>query len=123
MHGHQVEHPRWRLVSADRGRRVQRIACRLAQELGLHEQVAERRVRSVGRGGREDDLGVARHLDRARRRATRLVMRDAAQLDVVLGRDADLGVRVDVAVAAAELGAGLRRRSPRSSSARWSVGW
>ena len=33
----------------ERGRRVHRIACCVADELGLHEQVAERRVRRVGR--------------------------------------------------------------------------
>ena len=38
----------------------------------------------------------------------RLVSADPAELDVVLGRDADFDVGVDVAVAAAELGAALR---------------
>ena len=34
-----------------------------------------------------------------------LVMRDAAQLDIVFGRDGDLGVGLEAAIAAAELGA------------------
>ena len=79
----------------------------LAHELGLHEQVAERRMRASAARRRQHDLGVAGQLDRARRVAA-VGDADAAQLDVVFGRDADLGVRVDVAVAAAEFGAALR---------------
>ena len=89
------------------GRRVHRIACRGADELGLDEQVAERGVRRVGGRRRQHHLGEARQLDRARRPAA-VGDADPAQLDVVLGRDADLDVRVDVAIAAAELGAALR---------------
>ena len=42
---------------------------RSRDDLGLHEQVAERRVQRVGRRRREHDLGVAGDLDRARVRA------------------------------------------------------
>ena len=52
--------------SAERGRRVQRIACRSRTQFRLHEQIAERRVRQVvGRRG-QDHLGIAGQLDGAR---------------------------------------------------------
>ena len=75
-------------------------------DLRLDEEVAEGRVGGVGGRRRHDYLRIARHLDRApRARAIRYP--DAPDLDVVLRRDGDLRMRVDLAIAAPVLGARL----------------
>ena len=105
VHRHQLHHPRRGLLGRARAACAEHGG-RPRQDLGLHEELAEGRVQRVGRHRREHDLAVARDLDRAPQIA---VVGDAvaAQLDVVLRRDGDLGVGVDVAVAAPELGAAL----------------
>ena len=70
-------------------------------ELGLDEQLAERRVREVVLGTRQHDLGVAGHLDLARLRAA-VGDRQPPHLHVVFRRHGDLELRFDVGVAAAE---------------------
>ena len=106
VHHHEVEQE-WRLVLIRPGPARAEDRLTGAQDFRLDEQVAEGRVRRVRRGGGEDDFRVTRDLDRPR--LTRAVVDgDAAQLDVVLGRDGDLRVRIEVAVAAAKLGPGLR---------------
>ncbi len=101
VHGHQVKHPRGRLVERS-GAGDCRGSPAAPDDLGLNEEIAERGMERVRRGGGENDLRVARHLDlSALARAVRDV--DAAHLDVILRRDGDLRVRVEVVVAAAEL--------------------
>ena len=62
------------LVARPRPARAQDGASR-ADDLGLHEQVAERRVQRIGGRGGEHDLGVADDLDPARGASPRFVMR------------------------------------------------
>ena len=92
MRDHQVEHRRRRLVGCARPSRAQDRAAR-ADDLGLDEEVGERTMRRIGRGRREDDFGVARHLDRALRPAA-IADVHPSELDVVFGRDDDLRMRV-----------------------------
>ena len=66
VHGHQVKHP-GRLLARERGRRVQRIARCCADDLGLHEEIAERRMQCVRGGRREDDFRVTGDVDRSAR--------------------------------------------------------
>ena len=92
---HQVQHERRLLVRRSRPSRAQNRVP-LMDDLSLHEQIRECGMRSVSGCGREHDLGIARHLDRP------LVTRTVAnmhppELDIVLGRYDDLGVRVVVA--------------------------
>ena len=79
----------------------------LGDELGLHEQVLEGRVRDVGRLRREGDLRVRRQLDLASVRAE-VGQRHAADLRVVLRRHDDGQAGRDRAVATGELGVILR---------------
>src|ERR1017187_3798324 len=88
----------------------------LAQNLRLHEQVAERRMQRVGRRRRQDHLGVAGYFN-SLSRAGRVGDADAPQLDIVLRRNGDLGMRVEAAVAAPELRA--RIREDRFVTVRW----
>ena len=91
-----VEHPR-RLLVGRAGTPPAQDGPVVGQYLGLHEQVAEGAMREIGVLRRQDDLGVARHLD-VSRVVGQVGERDAADLDVVLGRHADLGVRFDVVI-------------------------
>jgi hypothetical protein len=63
---HQVEHPRRRLVQRARPARAQ-DGVALGDDLGLHEEIGEGRVKRVGGRRREDDFGVAGDLERAPR--------------------------------------------------------
>jgi ribosomal protein L18 len=103
--GQQVEHPGHLFARRARTPRAEdRLA--LGQDFGLHEQVAEGAVRKVGIQRRQHHFRVARHLDAAA--AGRLVGEgDATDLDVVLGRHADLRVRFDRIVAPPVFGARL----------------
>ena len=103
VHRDQMEHPWSRVVLSLRTAMAQDRLLR-AQQFGLHEQLAEGRMHGVGCRGRKHHFGVAGQLDRAARTAA-VGDRDAAQLDVVLGRHHDFGVGVDVVLAATEFGA------------------
>ena len=76
------------------------------QEFGLHEQIAEGGMGSVRRRRREHDFGVTGQLDDAPR-AGKIGDGHPAQLDVVLGRDADVGVNFQTRRVLAKLGASL----------------
>ena len=95
-----VERPRRRLVGAARPPAEQQAGA-LRVELGLDEQLAERRVGEIVLGTREHDLGVAGDLDLARPVAA-VGDRQPAHLDVVFRRHGDLQLRLEVAVAAPE---------------------
>ena len=77
--------------------------------LRLHEELGESRVRGVGGGRRQHELGVRRDLD-VPRAAAGVRDRDAAYLGVVLRRDDDLERRGDRSVVPDELGAILGER-------------
>ena len=102
---HEMEHPGRRLAARARAPRAEDGAL-VRDDLGLDEEVAERRVQRVGGRGGERHLRVARHLDRPARAAA-VGQAQPAQLDIVLGRHGDLGVALDLVRPAAELGAGL----------------
>ena len=73
----------------------------VGQVLGFDEQLAERRVGEVVGRGREDDLGVAGHVELADARAV-VADRDPPHLDVVFGRDRDVELCRQVLVAPPE---------------------
>ena len=100
VHRHQVQHPRRLLAARARPARAQDRLPR-GHDLGLHEQVAERRMQRVRGSGGEHHFGVAGHLD-GPRAAGAVGDAHPAQLDVILGRHDDLGVRVEIRVVAAE---------------------
>ena len=116
VHRHHVHHPRRALGAGPRATRAQDALVR-RHELGLDEQVRERRVRCIGARLGQHHLGVARQLDRAPGAAA-VGQRDAAELDVVLGRDRDLHVRLDLVIRAAELRAPLREDRLVAATAR-----
>ena len=103
MHRHQLERYRRVLVARARPARAQNRGAPL-DDLGLHEQVAERGVQRVGCRRRQHHFGIARDFYRAARAAA-VGDAHAAQLDVVLGRNDDLGMRLDIEIAPAKLGA------------------
>ncbi len=80
-------------------------------DLALHEQIAERRMQRIGGGRRQHHFGVAGDFDAARRVAP-VGDADPAQFDVVLRRDDDIGVGLEIEIIApvmpAEFGAAFR---------------
>ena len=101
VHCHEVKHPRYGLIlgawpagTEDRPLRP--------EDLGLDKEVAERRVQRISGRRSENDFRVARHLELSFSAGT-VGDADSAQLDIILRRDDDLGVHVDIIVAAAEL--------------------
>ena len=100
-----MEHPRRFFAGCTRPARAQN-GLRVAENLGVHEQITEGPVREVGIQWREDDLRVAGQLDDAGL-GREIRQRDAADLDVVFWRYGNLRMRVDVVVAAAIFGAAL----------------
>ena len=100
MHRHQMQHPGRPLVGRARSPRTENGAA-VAQDLGLHEQVAEGRMQIV-RGRRcNHHFSVAGDIDFAA--LPRAVGdADAAQFDIVLRRDDDLGIGLETDFAAAD---------------------
>ncbi len=97
-----VHRPGRKLVGGARPPAAQQ--CRAFRKVfGLEEQLEERRVREIVGGGPEHDLDQARDLDLAQAVAA-VDQRDAADLDVVLGRHDDLEPRLDAVVRALEHG-------------------
>ena len=79
----------------------------MADDLGLNKEIAERRMQCVrGRRG-QDHFRVTRYVDLSAGPGA-IGNGDAAQLDVVLGRNGDLRIGVKVLLAAAELGSPFR---------------
>ena len=92
--------------------RQQHLACGVV--LGLDEELRERGMRGVRRGLDERHLAVRRDVDPPRTIAA-ILERQAAYLDRVVGHDADVESRRDVAVGALEMrDAGLVRRPVRA---------
>ncbi|MNM49877.1 hypothetical protein D3C81_608940 [compost metagenome] len=105
MHGQHMAHPRHcvllraRPPGADNG--LQR-----ADQFGLHEQLAERRVQGIAQGRCQHHLGVAGQLQGALF-VTMIGQVQASQFDVVLGRNGYFGMAVEVAFTDAEFGAAI----------------
>ena len=115
---HQVEHP-WRLLAVCARAARAEDGLRLAENLGLHKKIAERRVREIGVQRSDDDFRVTGQLDGAGPACT-IRQRHAAHFDVILRRHGDFRVCINVVVAAAKFGAALHkdrlvfiRRMPR----------
>ncbi len=106
MHGHQVKHPGHGFAEgAGPAGAEDRLA--LGEDLRLNKEVAERRMQRV-RGRRcENDFRVTRDLDRPARPGA-VGDGDSAEFDIILGRDGDFRMRVEVVVAAAELCSRMR---------------
>ena len=102
VHRQQMEHPRRRFAVRPGPARAQdRLLLR--QQRGLHEQVAERRMQVVGDRRCQHHFGIRRDLDGAPRTGA-IGDAQAAQFDVVLWRNRDLGMAVEVELAAAVFG-------------------
>jgi hypothetical protein len=92
----------------------------LAENLGFDKQFAERRVRRVRGRQCEHDFRVTRYIDRpASVRAVADV--DSAELDVIIRRNGDLGLRLDIVITTAERRPTLRETASQVP-ARLSVG-
>ncbi len=107
MHGHEVTHP-WRLLVEGAGPARAEDRLPLANDLGLNKEIAERRMQRVRGRGCEHDFRVTRDLDRSA--GPRAVGdADSTQFDVIFRRHHDLGMRLDIVVAAAKLSPSLRK--------------
>ena len=98
---HQMQHPGRRFLARARPARAQ-DGLPGVHDLGLHEQVAERRVQGVRGSGGEHHFRIAGHFDGAAR-AGAVGDANPAQFDVILGRHHDFRVGVELRVVAAEL--------------------
>ena len=76
-------------------------------DLGLHEEIAERRMEYIRRRRRENHFRVARDVDRPGNPGPASDV-DPAHFDIVFGRNYDLGVRLEIEISAAELCTPLR---------------
>ena len=94
LRGHQMEHPRRFLAGRARPARAEN-GLRVTEDLGLHEQIAEGRVREVGVQRSDDDFRVTGQLDGAGL-GRKIRQRYAADFDVVFGRHGDFRVGVNV---------------------------
>ena len=104
--GHQMKHPR-RVLVVGAGAAGAEDRLPLIDDLRLDKKIAERRMQRVCGRRSKHDLRVTRDLDLSACPAA-VGDRDPAQLDIILGRNSDLGVRVKVVVPAAKLGAAFR---------------
>ena len=98
----QVAHPRHRFAAGARSAGADN-GLQGRHQLGLHKQVAERRVQGIGQGRGEHHFGVTGDLDGATH-AGAVGQGDTAQLDIVLGGDDDLGMGIEVPFPHAKFG-------------------
>ena len=111
VHRHQVQHP-GRLLAEGAGPARAQDRAPLPQDFGLHEKIAEGRMQRV-RGRRCDHhFGVARDVDFPALSRS-IGDADPAQLDIILRRYDDLGMRLEIAIAGAN--ESRRRNSARPS--------
>ena len=110
--------PRSRGSPGERRRRVARSAPSSGEILGLHEQLREGRMRGVGGGRREHELGVGGDLDLARRGCPLFVSDTRRTSASSSGETTTSSVVVSVPSRPDELGAVLGERRPRSCRAR-----
>lgn len=105
VHRHQMQHPRLRFVVPARAPRAQQCLL-VGQDFGLHEQIAESRMRLVGLRRRQHHFGVGGDFDHPRLPRT-VTDAQPAQLHIVLGGNGDFQMAVVALVAALELGLGV----------------
>ncbi len=105
VHRHQMEHPRWHFVVRTRPARAQHGLLG-GQDLALHEQVAEGRVRIVGGRRCQYHFGIGGDFHGARATAA-VGQPQAPEFDVVLGGDGHLQVALATVKRAAEFGLGV----------------
>ncbi len=103
MHGHQVKHPRHLLFARAWASSTENCTPPL-DDLGLHEQIAERRVQRVRVRRRKNHFRVARDVDRTSN-SRPVCDVDPAHLDIVDRGYHDLCVRLEVEIPAPKLGA------------------
>ena len=103
---HQVQQPR-RFFLLGTGAARAKQGGRFLREFGLHEKIAERRMRRVRVLPGEHHFGVTRQFNLSRRRRA-VGDRDASQLHVIFRRHADLGVDFNARLAMAKFRARLR---------------
>ena len=85
----------------------------IAHDLGFDKELCKRRVRRIGGRRRQHDLRVTRQVDRPALTGN-VGDGNSAHLDVILGRNGDLGARVDPVIATAEHRAPVRKNRFRS---------
>ena len=100
MHRHQMQHPGRMFFMRTRAAGAQNCLA-VANNLGLHEQIAEGRMSCVRRGAGQNHFRVARQFNRASE-SGKVPDADSAQLDVVFGRNGHFGVRFQLKVASAK---------------------
>src|SRR5512141_895171 len=102
-----MTHP-WRGLVEGAGAASTENRLPLANDLGLHKEIAERRMQRVRCRGCEHDFRVTRDLDRS---AGPRAVGDAGstQFDVIFRRHCDLGMRLDIVIAATKLSPSLRK--------------
>ena len=106
-HGHQMQHPgRVFLVRTGPSRTEDHVS--VFDDFRLHEQIGKGRMRGVGGGWSENHFGIAGQLNRARNLCA-VRDRAAPDFDVVFGRDGNLRVHPDIAVASPVFGTSLRK--------------
>ena len=100
-----MKHPRHVLVDGARPAGAENSLPAL-DDFGLHEQIAEGRMQRIRSRGRENDFRITCDVD-GPAGPRPIGDLDAAELDVVLGRNHDLGMRLQIEVSAAKLRAPL----------------
>ena len=120
LQAQRMERPRAGVAGIARPAMTQQRGA-VGQVLGFDEDLAERRMGEVVGRRREDDLGVARHVDLADARAV-IAHGDPAHFDVVFDRDGDIQLCRDVVVPAPEAWRGRRRTRRRTRRARVATG-
>ena len=101
-----MKHP-WRIVADRAGPARAENRLLRANDFGLNKKIAECRMQRVGGRRCEDDFCVARYIDGSSYFGP-VGDADSAQFDVILRRNSDLGMGVQLAAAGAELGPRLR---------------
>jgi len=119
---HEMEHP-GRTLPGSAGATGAEDGLRSGQNLGLDEEIAESGVCEIGVRRCEDDFGIARQFDAALVRRE-ICQGDAADFDIVFGRNGDLGVGVDLFVTASIFGPALDENGlvMVRLAARWLIG-
>jgi hypothetical protein len=100
MNGHQVKHPR-RLLAVGTGPASAEDRLPLVDNFCLNKKIAESRMQRIRNRRFENHFSVACHFNRpAGPRPVGYV--DAAQFNVIFGRNADLSMCIELLVTAAE---------------------
>ena len=106
MNCQQVKHP-WRILGLRTGSSRTQDCLPRGDDFGLHEQVAERRVRCIGGVRREHHLRIAGDFNGATG-ASAVIDVYAPHLDRIFGRRNDFSVRIVIKVAASKFSPAFR---------------